>query len=538
MSVSAQLHLDNVTFERPDQIILREVSVTVGPGDRVGLTGPNGAGKSTLLEVGAGILQPTSGVARLVPATASVGLLRQEIRAEPDESARTLIERQLGITAAADELELVTAALAEGGEVADRYDLALQRWLDLGGATLDDRLHPTLAELGLDPAKASQPVHTLSGGEQGRVGLATILLAQFDVMLLDEPTNNLDLQGLERLEALLLGSNRPFVVVSHDRRFLERTVSSVIDLDSHFGTVQRFEGGWTAFQEERAIAKAHEQRRFDDFETKKGRLEKRARTEREWATTGVARAKNNMPDNDKILKSFRVESSEKLAGKARRTERAIDRLEVFDKPWEPWRLEFQFGEAGRSGDVVVELAGAVFRRGDFRLGPITLEIRSGERVHIAGPNGAGKTTLVSALFGDEPIIEGTRRIGASVTLGLLDQRRGLGDDCASLLDAVEAATGATLVDCRTTLAKFGLGSAHVARPTSELSPGERTRANLAIFQIRGVNTVVLDEPTNHLDVEAIEQLESALSRFDGTLVVVTHDRAFLDNLRIDREINL
>ncbi len=543
---TAQLHISQVTFSRPDQTILRDISLTVGPGDRIGLTGPNGAGKSTLLAIGAGHLRPTAGVVGVIPATATVGLLSQEVVGRPAESVGQFIERRLGITAAAETLEEATAALARDGldgdgvhpSPSDRYDEALQRWLALGAATFDERLPPVLADLGLGTDKADQMVGSLSGGEQGRAGLAAIVLAQFDILLLDEPTNDLDQAGLKKLEALLLGRSAPFVVVSHDRKFLERTVTSVIELDANDRTARRFEGGWAAFQKERAVAAAHEQRRFDDYQDKLGSLKARAQTEREWSAKGALRAARFPRDNDKTIRSFNIEQSENLAGKARRTERAMERLDVVDKPWEPWRLNFAFGTAGRSGDVVVWLTDAVVKRGSFTLGPLSLEIRSGERIQIEGPNGCGKSTLIDAILGLVQLAGGERHLGPSVTIGQLDQRRRLGEGEGSLLQAVEETTGGSVEECRSVLAKFGLDSDHVARPTTELSPGERTRANLAVFQIRGVNTVVLDEPTNHLDIEAIEQLESALGRFDGTLIVVSHDRAFLDNLEISRVISL
>jgi ATPase subunit of ABC transporter with duplicated ATPase domains len=514
------------------------VSLTIGPGDRVGLTGPNGAGKSTLLAVAGGALAPSRGSVALTPADATVGLLDQEVTADPGELGRAFVARRLGVTQAATELEAATNELAvtTDGLRAERYDRALRRWLAIGGADLDQRMPPVLDDLGLDPSKLDQEVRTLSGGEQGRLGLAVLLLAQFDILLLDEPTNNLDRAGIERLEEVLRSSRQPFVIVSHDRRLLENTVSSVIELDQNTGNVKRYEGGWAAFCEERAIARAHAERRFAAYTTEKSQLEQRARTQRQWSTVGVAREKKHPRDNDKTQRDFRIEATEKLASRARRTERAIERLEVVDKPWEPWRLQFRFGEAARSGDLVAELSGVVVRRGQFTLGPLDLVITAGERLHLDGRNGAGKTTLLAVLFDSLPIERGERRLGASVTLGWLDQQRSLGQDASSLLAAVEEATGESIETCRSTLAKFGLSAEHVARNVADLSPGERTRAQLAIFQIRGVNTVVLDEPTNHLDVEAIEQLESALEHFDGTLVVVSHDRAFLENCRLDRRI--
>lgn len=538
----AQLRLVDIEFSRPDRTILRDLSLTIGPGDRIGLTGPNGSGKSTLLALAAGELAPRRGSVSVIPSTATVGLLRQELRPGPEETVRAWIERRLGIDEATRRLDEATAALAAAGDkpaqsrsADDDYDRALRHWLGIGGATLDERLPAALATVGIDPARAGARADVMSGGERARIGLAALQLAEFDLLLLDEPTNDLDTAGLGLLEELLVSTATPFVVVSHDRRLLERTVNAVVELDSHTMTATRFAGGWASFLSERAAARAQEVRAYEDYQSTKGRLLDRARTERSWAAKGAHRAARNPRDGDKIVRNNAIESSENLAARARRTERAIDRLETVDKPWEPWRLQFDFGVVERSGDLVVDFQQVEIARGSFALGPLDLVITAGERVHLAGPNGCGKTSLLLAVLGELALVSGHRRIGPSVSFGVIDQRRGF--DLAPL-EHLEAETGASAQECRSTLAKFGLAADHARRDPTELSPGERTRTLLAAFQLRGVNTVLLDEPTNHLDIEAIEQLESALDRFRGTLIVVSHDRAFLDQLAITRTVHV
>jgi ATPase subunit of ABC transporter with duplicated ATPase domains len=216
----------------------------------------------------------------------------------------------------------------------------------------------------------------------------------------------------------------------------------------------------------------------------------------------------------------------------------MERLEVVDKPWEGWELQFDIGTAARSGDVVATLRGAVVERGAFRLGPVDLEIGWAERVALIGPNGAGKTTLLDALLGRSALAAGEAHVGPGVVVGELSQRRDRFATERPLFDVVSEATGQPANEVRSLLAKFGLGSDHVGRPCSSLSPGERTRANLALFMAEGVNCLVLDEPTNHLDLVAIEQLESALDRFVGTVLLVSHDRAFLDRVRVTRTLHV
>ena len=278
--------------------------------------------------------------------------------------------------------------------------------------------------------------------------------------------------------------------------------------------------------------------RLVGFVSERDRLQSRAREQRQWATVGARTAKKKAPDNDKAQRDFRVNRTEKQAAKVRITEKALERLDVVDKPWEGWELQLTIATAPRSGDVVARLTGAVIERGPFRLGPLDVEIGWAERVAILGHNGSGKTTLLRALLGDLPLAAGERWLGPGVVVGELDQTRRTFESDAPLLDAFGTASGLRPQEVRSLLAKLGLGAAHVARPATSLSPGERTRTVLGLLMARGVNCLVLDEPTNHLDLPAIEQLEGALAEWTGTLLLVTHDRQLLDTVRIDRTIEL
>ena len=230
-------------------------------------------------------------------------------------------------------------------------------------------------------------------------------------------------------------------------------------------------------------------------------------------------------------------SSEKQAAKARQTDRMLERLEVVEEPRKEWELRMAIAAGRPSGQVVAVLNGATVRRGAFTLGPVTLQIDWGDRVAITGANGSGKTTLLALLLGTLAPDDGAASLGASVVVGEIDQARAAFEGDGPLLDAFGTEVpDLTQADVRTLLAKFGLGGEHVMRPAATLSPGERTRAGLALLQARGVNLLVLDEPTNHLDLPAIEQLEQALDGFDGTLLLVTHDRRLLDAVHVNRRI--
>jgi ATPase subunit of ABC transporter with duplicated ATPase domains len=287
---------------------------------------------------------------------------------------------------------------------------------------------------------------------------------------------------------------------------------------------------------EKETARRHAEEAYAAYATQRDALTARAQRERQWSAAGFRRAKRQPDDNDKTIRFGRMEASENLAAKARRTEQALARLEVVDKPWEPWDLHLRITRAERSGDLVAALEHAVVERGDFRLGPIDLEIGWADRVGIVGANGSGKTTLLDALLGRIPLTEGRQRLGPSVVVGEVEQARHRLDARPTLLDAVLAATGLTVSEARSLLAKFGLGVRDVERSARSLSAGERTRAILALLS--GVNTLVLDEPTNHLDLAAIEQLEQAVAGFDGTLLLVSHDRRLLEAVSLTRIVSL
>jgi ATPase subunit of ABC transporter with duplicated ATPase domains len=543
MPTIATLHARDLTVSRGPQLVLDGVELMIGPGRCIGLIGPNGVGKSTLLQTLAGTAPLDRGSVRLTPPAAAVGYLPQEPERSSRETVREFLARRTGVLAAEADLAAATAALADGEAAAgDRYATAFDRWLALGSADLDARIGEVWHDLGLDDRLLGQATATLSGGEAARCGLAALLLSRFDVYLLDEPTNDLDLDGLDRLEAWVSGLEAGVALVSHDRAFLARTVTHVVELDEFTHRAREFAGGWAAYVEQRATARRHAWERFDEFDTKRKDLAGRAQREREWATQGLSRAKKRPDDNDKNIRSFKINQTEQLAGRAARTEKAIERLEVVDKPREPWQLRLTVAPTARSGDVVARLSAAVVERESFRLGPLDVEIGYGERVAVIGPNGSGKTTFLDALLGRRPLTAGDRWFGSGVVVGEIEQARGQltgrPGDGSSMLRAFLDATGMTIPEARTLLAKFGLVGDHVERPTSSLSPGERTRAALALLMANGANCLVLDEPTNHLDLPAIEQLEEALDTFAGTVLLVTHDRALLDTVRLTRTLEL
>ncbi|MBM7457989.1 ABC-F family ATP-binding cassette domain-containing protein [Rhodococcus coprophilus] len=535
--MSATLRISGLSTSRGERTLFEGLDLTVAPGDVIGLVGANGAGKSTLLTTLAGVGNAdVTGSIVLSPPDATVGYLAQEPERIPGETVLGFLGRRTGVTAAEETMNAAAEAL--GDSTVDEYTPALERWLALGGADLAERAEKVVADLGLGVG-LDAPMTGLSGGQAARVGLAALLLSRYDVLLLDEPTNDLDLAGLEQLERFVAETRTALVVVSHDREFLARTVTGIVELDPVQQQISVYDGGYDAYLVEREVARRHAREQYEEFADTKSQLEDRAQMQRNWLEHGTRNARRKSKDNDKIGKKFRAEATEKQAAKARQTQRRIERLDVVEEPRKEWELRMEIAAAPRSGTVVATLDDAVVQRGDFTFGPVTTQVQWGDRIIVTGPNGAGKTTLLRLLLGALTPDSGRATLGSGVQVGEIDQARGLFEGNEPLVEAFgHQVPEWPDADVRTLLAKFGLKGHHVLRPAASLSPGERTRAGLALLQARGVNLLVLDEPTNHLDLPAIEQLEQAVESFDGTLLLVTHDRRMLETTRSTRRWRL
>ncbi len=482
----------DISVHRGADAILERVSLAITPGSRIGVVGPNGRGKTTLLRALAGLEELDRGSVTRNPPGLRVGYLPQERDVRQDETLLGYLERRTDEDATAEFEARAAAVLRRVG-----------------------------LEAGLD-----RRVGELSGGEQSRAALASILLARFDVYLLDEPTNDLDFDGLELLERFLLRLDSGFVVVSHDREFLDRTVNRILELESGTDRVHQYAGGWSEYEAARERARAEHERAFAHWSDERARFGELHRDRREQARVGGKQADRR--------------GTHALMSKTRAAARRVELLERdrVEKPWQPWELRLDLAPSGRSGDLVVELEDAVVERGPFRLGPLDFGVQWGERLSIAGPNGSGKTTLIDALLGRIQLESGTRRVGPSVVFGEIGQERSVFATDEPLIRTFCAESSLREGEARTLLAKFDLYADHVLRRARSLSPGERTRAELALQAARGAGCLVLDEPTNHLDLPAVEELEHALTVFDGTLILVTHDRRFLERVGVTRVYEL
>jgi ATP-binding cassette subfamily F protein 3 len=484
-----------------------DLSFELYHGERVGLVGPNGAGKTTLMRILAGQDTPDAGDVRL-HAGARALLLEQHEEFAP---GRTLFDEAKSAFAellkANEEMVAVADKMAHATDPAEekalhaRYDRLAELLRHNDAYTLDHKVESVLGGLGFVPADYEREINTFSGGQRRRLLLAKLLLESPDVMLLDEPSNHLDIDTVRWLENYLVQQSQAMLIVSHDRYFLNKVVTKMFEL--HDRQITAYPGNYTQYV--RLREERYEQR-LREYEAQREYIEKQEEYIR------------------------RVHYGQ-LAKQAQSRQKAIDKIERIEAPTRVEVPRMHFGNVTRSGDIVFEAENLGKSFGDKRLfRDLSFQLQRGKRLGILGPNGCGKTTLLRILLGDEAPTEGTVKRGQLVQVGYLDQHLNLLDDDKPVIRAVWPQPDPELTEqrMRDLLGRFGLSGKIIDQPVRECSGGERSRAALARLVVEGANVLVLDEPTNHLDIWACDALEEAIKEFDGTVIVVSHDRYFLN----------
>ncbi|MBA2530039.1 MAG: ABC-F family ATP-binding cassette domain-containing protein [Euzebyales bacterium] len=531
-----------LTFSRVSKsfggrVVLSDVTLTVQARSRTAAVGVNGSGKSTLLRLAAGLIAPDTGSVGTPPGT-TVAYVPQDYGFVVRHTVEAFLKERTGVLALERRLRSLERAMAGGdGAAAEDYVAASDAYAALGGYEVDGRIERALGALGLPPSLLRRPLGELSGGQQVRVGLAGVLASRFSLYLLDEPTNNLDLEALALLEEFVATTDATFLLVSHDRAFLDATATDVVELSEHDHTAAAYGVTYAEYRGLRQQVRAAQSARYAAYAVEVARLQAAVRTQRARATK--TRDSRPLRDNDKSARNFFAETASRQAGKATRAlEQRLARLDEVSEPRSGWELRLDLSRTSRSGDLVAALGDATKTYGDFTLGPLSLSLYWRDRVALQGHNGAGKSVLLSLLTGAVAPDSGSVRLGHGVIVGVLRQS---GTDLArggSGLAVFQRHVPGPESEARTLLAKFDLGADHVLRPVATYSPGERCRLGLAILMAQGANCLVLDEPTNHLDLDAQEELEQALIAFDGTLLVVSHDREFCERVGLSRRWEL
>lgn len=500
------LSISRISKSYEELPVLKDIDFSLQQGEKIGLIGSNGAGKSTLMKIIAGVITPDSGSIHVVN-NGHVGYFPQEFT--PEDRERT------------------------GREIIFSKD-------NFSGAMDKTELEGKCGSLELDSALLDLPIGKLSGGEKAKASLLRIMLSNADVFLLDEPTNNLDLQGITILEQFLARSKAACIIVSHDRAFLDKIITATVEIDENSHEARRYAGNYSEYESQKEKETAARSAEYKDYKEEKHHFEKLMKDSQIHQQSIAKNKGDKLRDNDKFALNFKLERQEfKVSNTVRLAERRLENLKEVQKVKRKLPLSVDFKEYERSGEIVFKIDGVTKKLGDKVFGPFNLVVHYGERLHIKGRNGSGKTTLLNLMQGIVMPDTGMITIGSRVHIGSLPQNTAFNStDKKTALEFVLEQTDIDEGLLRRTLNRFSISDVDMKKDVSELSPGERARILIALIMTSKINCVILDEPSNHLDREVLLELEEALREFPGTLIVVSHDRAFMHNVGSTKEIVL
>ncbi|MGB8982889.1 MAG: ABC-F family ATP-binding cassette domain-containing protein [Anaerolineales bacterium] len=515
------------------QPILQDISFSVSNNERVGLIGPNGCGKTTLMRILAGFEQPDSGTVVSTRASLRIGYLAQGMEFDDEQTLETTLSLH-PLSEADVDAELASLASALSADPNDshlqaRYDAALRQLL----AVSDEPL-AVLGSLGLAGIPLNTPVRHLSGGQKTRLMLARVLLEEPHLLLLDEPTNHLDIEMLEWLEDWLNRFQGAALIVSHDRAFLDNTVTSILELDPNTHSLKSYPGNYADYLEQKLSEREKQAQAYQDQQDEIAQLRAAAAHIR-----GLTKMKKGgkADGGDKFATGFfGNRATKRTAGRAKHIEARIEKIlneERIEKPKSSWQLKLDFGApAHQSKDVLVTEKLSVGYEQPL-LSDLNLSIRAGQRIALTGPNGTGKTTLVRTIAGKLDPLAGSLRLGRTVKLGYMAQEQELLRPELNALQTIQSVAAFSETEARNFLHYFLFKGDDSLRPTRELSFGERARLQLGLLVAEGCTFLLLDEPINHLDIPSRARFEEALANFKGTILAVVHDRYFIERFASD-----
>jgi len=516
------------------QPILQDISFSISNSERIGLIGPNGCGKTTLMHILAGIEQPDSGTVASTRPNLRIGYLAQGMDFDPEQTIPNTLSLNR-VSQAELESEIASLALALSSNPNDlhlqtRYDSTLHQL-----STSSDQSSAILGPLGLADFPLDTPIKHLSGGQKTRLMLARVLLDEPHLLLLDEPTNHLDIEMLEWLEDWLNHFQGAALIVSHDRAFLDNTVTSILELDPKTQTATSYPGNYTAYLD--AKQKEYE-KQHDEYQDQIIELRKLHNAARHLRRIAQFKKGGKGDTNDKFAKGFFGDRTTHTARRALRIEKRIEKTldeDRKEKPIAGWQMRLDFDTpAHQSKDVLMANDLSIgYTKTKPLLEWLDLYIRSGQRIALTGPNGSGKTTLIRTIAGKLHPLAGSLKLGATVKVGYMAQEQELLNPQFNALQSIQNVAALNETEARNFLHYFLFKGDAALRPTAELSFGERARLQLALLVAQGCTFLLLDEPINHLDIPSRARFEEALSGFRGTILAVIHDRYFIDRFASD-----
>ena len=534
------IDLNRVNYATGSKEILHDVSFSINTGDKVGLVGSNGAGKTTLLRLINGDLTPTSG--EIIKTNEEIGILPQDMRDWLDHSVYEFIEEVTGVKDAREQFDEQCANLEHDSSERTLllYADALEKYDKFEVASFDANLEKALKRADISSIDTGKEIGNFSGGQRTRIALAAVFASRYDVVLLDEPTNNLDDRGVVVLEKFIEGSNAAFLMVSHDRRFLRNATSRIIELMGGDQGMRQYGLGYDEYVEAREKARQATFNRYEQYEKEKKRLDRAARAARIKANSAGSNRSNS--DNDKLTAHFRKEKAASgLASAASGMSSRLGQLEEPERPEEDVSLKFLFKEeAGKKLNLLSVSNLEIDYGNGHTIGPVSFSIRTGDKILLKGKNGSGKTSVIRGIMVDTPVSSGDVHASKQANVIYVDQNQTLPlPDDSALNNLRHLAPSLELHDAINLLIRFNLKKDIIqVTPGSELSGGERAKVLLAGIAANNVGLLILDEPTNNLDIPTIEALEHALKNYNGGVLIVSHDRDFVQNIGITNTISI